>query len=138
VETLNIHADGTYTQHFQSAGYNYNGPANQWSLVLDEGDGAKLQMEGLRYYANGLDYVNGPLNLSLQLPDWEAYVDSMPFIADRKAKIVVNYPEDGFVYLYPRTCRGEFVLLQMVSGGGDPDDLTVHNPVLTKLVVRQS
>ena len=132
VETLNIHADGTYTQHFQSAGYNYTGPANQWSLVLDEGDGAKLQMEGLRYYANGLDYVNRPLNLRLQMADKLDYKESVP-LADQKAKIVVNYPEDEFVYLYPRTCRGEFVLLQMVSGGGDPDDLTVHNPVFTKV-----
>ena len=132
VETLNIHADGTYTQHFQAAGYNYTGPANQWSLVLDEGDGAKLQMEGLRYYANGLDYVNRPLNLRLQMADKLDYKESVP-LADQKAMIVVNYPEDEFVYLYPRTCRGEFVLLQMVSGGGDPDDLTVHNPVFTKV-----
>ncbi len=77
VETLTIHADGTYGQLFESAEHNYTGPANQWSLVLNEGDGAKLKMEGLRYFANGLDYVDGPLNLSLQLPDWEAYVDSI-------------------------------------------------------------
>lgn len=133
VETLNIRTDGTYSQHFESTEYNYTGPANKWSLVLDEGDGAKLKMEGLRYFANGLDYVDGPLNLSLQLPDWEAYVDSTPLIADRKAKIVVNYPEDGFVYLYPRTCRGKFVLIQMVSGSVDPDNRAVHNPVYTKV-----
>ena len=132
VETLTIHADGTYSQLFESAEHNYTGPANQWSLVLDEGDGAKLKMEGLRYYANGLDYVNRPLNLRLQMADKLDYKESVP-LADQKAKIVVNYPEDEFVYLYPRTCRGEFVLLQMVSGGGDPDDLTVHNPVFTKV-----
>ena len=133
VETLSIYADGTYSQHFQSAGYNYTGPANQWSLVLDEGDGAKLQMEGLRYFANGLDYVDGPLLLRLQKPDSLAYKESVPDMADRKARIVVNYPEDGFVYLYPRSCLGKFVLLQMVSGGVDPDELAVHNPVYTKV-----
>ncbi len=132
VETLNIHADGTYSQHFQSPEYNYTSTVNQWSLVLDEGDGAKLQMEGLRYFANGLDYVDGPLLLRLQMPDSLAYDESIPLIADRKAKTFVNYPEDGFVHLYPRSCRGEFVLLQMVSGGGDPDDLTVHNPVYSE------
>ena len=133
VETLTIHADGTYSQLFESAEHNYTGPANQWSLVLDEGDGAKLKMKGLRYFANGLNYVDGPLNLSLQLPDWEAYVDSTPLIADRKAKIVIDYPEDGFVYLYPRTCLGKFVLLQMISGWVDPDNRAVHNPVFTKV-----
>ncbi|MCB9117804.1 MAG: hypothetical protein M9936_20955 [Caldilinea sp.] len=133
VETLTIHADGTYSQLFESAEYNYSSPMNRWSLILNEGDGVKLQMEGLRYFANGLDYVDGPLNLSLQTPDRLAYKESVPDIADRKAKIVVNYPEDGFVYLYPRSCIRKFVLLQMVSGGGDPDNLTVHNPVFTKV-----
>lgn len=133
VETLNIHADGTYSQHFQSSEYNYTSTANQWLLILNEGDGVKLQMGGLRYFANGLDYVDGPLLLRLQMPDSLAYQESLTRIGDRKAKIVVNYPKDGFVYLYPRSCRSEFVLLQMVSGGGDPDDLTVHNPVFTKV-----
>ncbi len=133
VETLIIHADGTYSQHFQSAAHNYTGSANKWSLVLAEGDGAKLRMESLRYFANGLDYVDGPLVLRVQTPDSMAYKESIPDIADRKAKTVVNYPEDGFAYLYPRSCLGRFVLLQMMSGGGDPDNLTVHNPVFTKV-----
>lgn len=133
IETLNIHGDGTYSQHFQSPEYNYTGPANQWSLILNEGDGAKMQMEGLRYFANGLDYMNGPLNLSLQTPDRLAYKESVPDMADRTAKITVLYPEEGFVYLFPRSCRGKFVLLQMMSGRGDPDNLTVHNPVFTKV-----
>ncbi|MCB9117229.1 MAG: hypothetical protein M9936_15925 [Caldilinea sp.] len=133
VETLIIHADGTYSQHFQSPEYSVTGTANQWSLVPDEGDGAKLQMEGLRYFANGLDYVDGPLILSLQMADMLAYDESVPLIADRTAKIVVNYPEDGFVYLYPRSCLGKFVLLQMTSDPGDPDALGVDNPVFTKV-----
>jgi len=133
VESLIIHADGTYSQHFQSPGYNYTGPENRWSLVLDEGDGAKLKMEDLRYFADGFDYMNGPLILALQLPDILDYEESVPLIADQKAKIVVNYPEDGFVYLYPRSCLGKFVLLQMTSDPGDPDALGVDNPVFTKV-----
>ncbi len=133
VETLIIHANGTYRQHFQSPGYNYTGPESRWSLVLDEGDGAKLKMEALRYFADGFDYMNGPLILALQMPDILDYEESVPLIADQKAKIVVNYPEDGFVYLYPRLCLGKFVLLQMTSDPGDPDALGVDNPVFTKV-----
>ena len=133
VETLIIHADGTYNQHFQSAAYNYTSPANRWVLVLNEGDGPKLQMEGLRYFADGLDYINGPLILYLQTADRLAYKESVPLIADRKAKIVVNYPEDGFVYLFPRSCLGKLALLQMTSYASDPDELGVKNPVFTKI-----
>jgi hypothetical protein len=133
LETLIIHADGTYSQHFQSPEYNYTGTANQWSLVLDEGDGPKLQMEGLRYFADGFDYMNVPLILYLQMADMLDYKESVPLIADRKAKIVVNYPEDGFVYLFPRSCLGKFVLLQMTSDPNDPDALGVDNPVFTKV-----
>ncbi len=48
-------------------------------------------------------------------------------------KLAVQYPTDGFVYLYPRSCLGKFVLLQMVSEPADPDDPTVHNPVFERL-----
>ena len=90
-------------------------------------------MEDLRYFANGLDYVDGPLLLRLQMPDSLAYQESLTRIGDGEAKTFVNYPQDEFVYLYPRSCLGKFVVLQMVSGGGDPDDLAVHNPVFTKV-----
>ena len=93
-------------------------------LLPDEGDGAKLQMEGLRYYANGLDYVDGPLILRLQMADKLDYDESVPPLINRTAKIVVNYQRMNSSTRILETCRSEFVLLQMVSGG-DPDDLTV-------------
>jgi hypothetical protein len=45
-------------------------------------------------------------------------------------KLAVQYPADGFVYLYPRNCTGKFVLLQMVSRQSDPDDKTVQSPTV--------
>lgn len=133
IETLIINADGTYSQQFQSDTYNYVGEVYQWSLVLDEGDGPKLQMMDLVYFTDGIEQKDGPLVLSLQMPDQLRFQDLYPNRDERTTKIVVNYPDDGFVYLYPRHCFDKFVLLQMVSDSGDPDDLTVHNPVYERI-----
>ncbi len=129
-ETLILSEDGTYTQEFRSADFDYDGQGN-WELVTNEGDGPKLAMHGLKYFANGVEYSNKGLLLSLQMPDGLRYKETHDRV-ERNAKVVVNYPTDDFVYLYPRSCLRKFVLLQMVSGGGDPDDLMVHNPVFTK------
>jgi hypothetical protein len=66
------------------------------------------------------------------MSDCLQYMETYPLREQRRAKIIVEYPIDGFVYLYPRNCLGKLVLLQMVSGTGDPDALAVHNPVFTK------
>lgn len=130
-ETLVLAEDGAYTQTFRSPDFDYEGQG-QWELITSEGDGPKVAMYGLKYFANGIDYRNEALLLSLQMPDLLRYHEMYSW-EERTAKLVVNYPTDGFVYLYPRSCLWKFVLLQMVSGAGDPDDLAVHNPVFTKV-----
>jgi hypothetical protein len=132
-ETVTIVSNGMYVQVFDGPEHSEIRPLAEWRLITDEGDGPKLAMTDLRYYANGIEYSNGPLLLRLQTPDQMRYHDTYPLREQRQAKTIINYPADGFVYLYPRHCLGKLVLLQMVSGSGDPDDLTVHNPVFTKI-----
>ena len=132
-ETLILLSNGTYIQVFDGPGYVQIGPVHEWKLITDEGDGPKLAMTDLRYYANGVEWVDGPLLLRSQKPDLLRYKQIYPLPSEGQAKLTVKYPEDGFVYLYPRYCLGKLVLLQMVSGFVDPDDLTVHNPVFSKL-----
>lgn len=132
-ETLILLSNGAYIQVFDGPEHVYVGQAHEWKLIVDEGDGPKLAMTGLRYYANGVEWADGPLLLSLQMPDLLRYDKIYPLFSERRARLTVNYPEDGFVFLYPRDCLGKFVLLQMVSGPVDPDDLTVHNPVFSKI-----
>lgn len=132
-ETLILLSNNAYIQVFDGPEHVYVGPVREWKLITDEGDGPKLAMNELRYYANGVEWVDGPLLLSLQMPDLLQYDKTHPLFSERRARLTVNYPEDGFVFLYPRSCLGKLVLLQMVSGFVDPDDLTVHNPVFAKV-----
>lgn len=131
-EQLVLNKDGTYTQTFHSAGFGYESPAHEWELITDSGEGSKLAMHNLKYFAYGLDHVNGPLELAPQTPDLLRYQRLRLEKKIAKGDITVNYPDDGYVYLYPRYCLGKLVLLQMVSGTQDPDDLTVHNPAFTR------
>ncbi len=133
VERLIVLSDGTYVQTFDSPSYTYASKPNPWHLVHEK-DGPKLEMAGLRYFPNGVAASNGKLRLSIQTPDVIHIQDQYGWDFDtRSVKLAVQYPTDGFVYLYPRNCTGKFVLLQMVSRQSDPDDPTVHNPVFEKI-----
>lgn len=91
-------------------------------------------MANLRYFANGVPASNGKLTLAIQTPDELHLQDQYGWDFDKRTvKLAVQYPADGFVYLYPRNCTGKFVLLQMVTYQSDPDDPTVHNPVFEKV-----
>lgn len=131
VETLVVNANGTYTQTFQSEEYVYESPVNSWDLVTDSGEGVKMAMHGLRYFAAGLENANGPLDLGPQTVDRLRY-KRLREETGIESRISVVYPVDEVVYLYPRRCIGKLVLLQMTSRAGDPDDLTVHNPPFTR------
>ena len=51
-----------------------------------------------------------------------------PFVQDGKH----YYPDSGYVYVYPRLCRGELSLVQMGFQVGDPDNLVVRSPVFQR------
>ncbi len=133
VESLIVLSDGTYVQTFDSPSYTYASKPNPWRLVHEK-DGPKLELAGLRYFANGVAASNSKLTLGIQTADALHIQDQYGLDFDtRSLKLAVQYPTDGFVYLYPRNCTGKFVLLQMVSHPTDPDDQTVHNPVFEKI-----
>jgi len=130
IDTLTLQADGTYKQMFRSEDYNYDSPINDWELISESGEGSKLVMYNLRYFAYGLEHIDGPLGLDPQMPDALRY-QKFRTETGIKNDIAVDYPDDEYVFLYPRRCLGKLVLLQMTSGG-DPDELAVHNPAFTK------
>ena len=131
-EIIVINPDGTYTQTFHSRTYNYESPVNQWKLVTDSGGGSKLVMYNLKYFADGLDLSDGPLHLGPQLPD-AIKEQSFRRETGKDSHAYIDYPGDGFVYLYPRNCIGKLSLLQMRTGSGDPDNLAVYNLPFTKV-----
>ena len=130
IERIQMFHDGTYVQTFDSPNFSYVSERYTWRLV-SEGDGPKLEMQGLRYFANGIEASEETLNLLMQTPDVIRFRDKYGYEGTeaRTVKLAVQYPTDGFVYLYPRNCLGKFVLLQMVSDPADPDDPTEHKPV---------
>ena len=54
IERIQMFHDGTYIQTFDSPNFFYVSERNTWRLV-SEGDGPKLEMQGLRYFANGIE-----------------------------------------------------------------------------------
>lgn len=134
IERIQLFHDGTYVQTFDSPNFTYVSKRNMWRLV-NGGDGPKLEMHGLRYFANGIETSEEALDLLMQTPDVIRFRDKYGYEGTeaRTVKLAVKYPTDGFVYLYPRSCLGKFVLLQMVSDPADPDDPTVHKPVFERL-----
>ncbi len=133
IERLQLFHDGTYVQTFDSLNFSYVSERNTWRLIGEE-DGPKLEMQGLRYFADGIKASEASLILHIQTPDAVRFQNKYEGGAiDRSVKLAVQYPQDGFVYLYPRSCLGKFVLLQMVSDPADPDDPSVHKPVFERL-----
>ncbi|MBM4459905.1 MAG: hypothetical protein FJ011_19445 [Chloroflexi bacterium] len=142
-EQVVINRDGTYRQTFSSGSYTFTGPLNTWHLIIDPAAGPMLQMDGMKYFAAGIVLADSPIHLSLgaQMADQlraQDYYQKHPVeqtttsgITHRDTGFV--YPDIGFVYLFPRLCTGKLSLLQMVFGGGDPDNLTVRNPIFTRV-----
>jgi hypothetical protein len=133
VEKVTIRSDGFYVQTFDSPTYTYTGQPSPWRLI-DEGDGPKLAMENWRHFANGIEVSHQNLLLRLQTPDEIRFREKYGYGEEaRSVTLGVHYPQDGFVYLYPRNCLGVFALLQMVSSPADPDNPAVRNPVFEKV-----
>jgi hypothetical protein len=132
IERIVIHADGTYTQTFSGSASEYQSEVNQWELMR-EPDGPKIAMYGLKYFASGIENSESALLLKVQIADSLRFQAEYPPPNNVEADLTINYPEEGFVYLYPRNCLWKLGLVQMVAGSSDPDAIAVHNPVFEKL-----
>ena len=133
IEEITLQPDGSYTQSFRSPEYTYEHSGNRWELLDHPGEGPKLVMHDLVYFAHGLKLTEGPLELFPQRADFSRYQQLRSETGIRAEKLTVNYPADGFVYLYPRNCLGKLQLLQMTSSWGDPDAQAPLNPMFSKI-----
>lgn len=133
IEEIVLRPDGMYTQRFQSSEFNYERSGNRWELLDQASEGPKLVMHDLVYFAHGLKLIEGPLELFPQRADFSRYQQLRSETGSRAEKLTVNYPADGFVYLYPRNCLGKLQLLQMTSSWGDPDAQAPLNPMFSRI-----
>ena len=134
-ERIILFEDGTYQQFFVSGAYSYTSPLNRWELITDTPDGPKLQMQWMKYFAEGIAQANSYINILIgpQMSDQlrvQKYKEATQSYQDLKTW--VTYPGDGFVYLYPRLCDGKLSLVQMAFKAHDPDNMTVRNPVFKR------
>lgn len=136
-EMLTLYEDGTYQQTFVSGAFAYNSPLNRWQFIGDSPDGPKLRMENMKYFAEGVSQANSSVRIVLH----PQVVDSLRAQRERESQsgsemtnlpLVIAYPDDGFIYLYPRLCEGELSLAQMVFRPSDADNQIVANPVFTR------
>lgn len=133
IEEVTLRPDGTYAQRFQSPEFTYERSGNRWELLNHPSEGPKLVMYDLVYFAHGLKLTQGPLELFPQSADLNRYQRLRFETGIEAEKLTVNYPADGFVYLYPRYCIGKLQLLQMTAVRGDPDELVPDNPMFSKV-----
>lgn len=133
-ETIMLNQDGTYRQTFASSTYSYTSPLYRWEFIGDTPDGPKLRMNNMKYFAEGVPQGNSAVFIMLQ----PQVVDSLRVQKYEQAHpqenwvISVAYPDDGFIYLYPRLCDGRLSLAQMVFRPSDADNQVVTNPVFRR------
>ena len=131
-DNLTFYKDGTYIQHFQGDGFEYRSRPLRWELDKDNFGRPKLVMYGLRYFAFGLSNAEGPLYLQPQNVD-QIWYQKQNIISTESNQPIIAYPSDGYIFLYPRSCLGKTVLVQMVGiNCCDPDNLAVVHPVFEK------
>lgn len=128
IETLVLAPEGMYTQRFESTAYSYTGEPREWSLVVDAPEGPRIVVKDFKYFAHGIKQSDASLVLGPQMIDLLRYKQT----DGGRGDIFVDYPEERLVYLYPRICNGSLVLMQMVAGIRDPDDLASHHPAFQK------
>jgi hypothetical protein len=125
-ESLVFWENGTYQQMFISDTFSYTGPINRWKLVESATGDPELLLYGGKHFPEGLVQAFSDNNIGLrpQHSDERRLHELDPY-----SSIVITYPEDGFTVLYPRICKGELSLTQMVFELYGADDFTVKNPV---------
>ena len=132
-ETVTLNRDGTYQQTFVSSTYSYTSPLNHWGFIGDTPDGPKLRMHGMKYFSEGIRQANSFVHITLSpqrvdLDRLQKYLQAHPPSETTDIVAGVAYPEDGFIYLYPRFCEGKLSLVQMGFRVGS-DDWYPNNPV---------
>lgn len=115
-ERIRLSEDGTFQQTFNSRNYSYVGPIQKWELITSTPDGPKLRMDGMKFFAAGIAQANCniPVELGPQLSDILRLRESVTDADEVNAAVV--YPDDGYLYLYPRVCNGRLTLVQMAFG----------------------
>ena len=133
-ETITLYDDETYQQVFVSGAFSYTSSVNKWELILDSPDSPKLRMHDMKYLAEGVAQARSyvPITLQPQVIDRlrvQDYRETQGWSEGLIWDVQVVYPEQGYIFLYPRKCAGKLSLVQMVFRPSDPDNLVVENPV---------
>ncbi len=133
-EFLRFLADGTYEHEFELGDYAYKSLSQKWTIDNQALDGPKLKLENYIYFAAGVSLAlsSNTIVLEPQLPEQFKIQEYEGGTWGNGLNGLVTYPIDGHVSLYPRYCRGQFVLQQMVLGIQDPDDMSIRNPVFVR------
>lgn len=131
-ERITFFKDGTYQQRFASDDYSYVSQVERWELIESSSDGPKLRMHGMKYFAAGVAQAESPhgVELTVQLQDALRIREREDLTEDVNAAVI--YPDDGFVYLYPRVCLGKLSLVQMAFGQLSTSDFPPTNPVFRR------
>jgi len=132
-ETVTLNKDGTYQQSFVSGTYSYTSPLHHWEFIADAPDGPKLRMHSMKYFSEGIQQANSLAHITLSpqradLDRLQKYLQAHPPSETTDVVAGVAYPEDRFIYLYPRFCEGKLSLVQMGFRVGS-DDWYPNNPV---------
>jgi hypothetical protein len=90
-------------------------------------------MHGMKCFSEGIRQANSFVHITLSpqradLDRLQKYVQSHPPSETTDIVAGVAYPEDGFIYLYPRVCERKLSLVQMGFRVGS-DDWHPNNPV---------
>ncbi len=131
-ETVVLGDNGLYTQQFAFPAHSYVGPTAGWSVALDAPAGPRVVLQDFRYFAHGAEQAESPVLLGPQMVDLLRYKEA----GTSDPHVFVEYPDQGLAYLYPRICNGRLVLMQMVAGMRDPDDLAPHHPMFEPVPTR--
>lgn len=135
-EILLINQNGTYRQFYISNNYVYVSPLNRWRFVDGQLDSPKLRMEGMKYFVEGIDRATGTSQMLLkpQVADLLRVQNVRDKIGQTQTAggSGVIYPDFGYLYLYPRICKGKLSLVPMGWRVGDPDNMGISIPVFHK------
>lgn len=115
-EQITLNANYTYVQVFE------NGLENRstWQLIKGEPYSPKILLNYGWFYYTTTDYTVGEAELGT-ITKSKQLTPQVIDIVEHGSEIVINYPKDGYIYMYPRICQGKFALQGMVDHDVDLD-----------------